>query len=60
MYHKHGEDTVVRVAVYENRTARKNLTVVTFDHLRRAVLFLNGNVSLADVKSHLQRPSIFY
>ncbi|KAH7716476.1 hypothetical protein AAVH_16115 [Aphelenchoides avenae] len=59
-YHLQGEDTVVRVSIYENPTARKHLTVVTFDHFRRSVLFLNGNVSLAQLKHILQRPYAFY
>ncbi|KAH7697027.1 hypothetical protein AAVH_35894 [Aphelenchoides avenae] len=59
-YHLQGEDTVVRVSVYENPTAREHLTVVTFDHFRRTILFLNGNVSLAGLKQVLQRPYAFY
>ncbi|KAH7700804.1 hypothetical protein AAVH_32073, partial [Aphelenchoides avenae] len=59
-YHLQGEDTVVRVGVYENPTARSHLTVVTFDHFRLTVLFLNGNVSLAELKPILQRLHNFY
>ncbi|KAH7713188.1 hypothetical protein AAVH_19459 [Aphelenchoides avenae] len=35
-YHHKGEDTVARVRVYENPTAREYLSVVTFDHFRRS------------------------
>ncbi|KAH7713194.1 hypothetical protein AAVH_19465 [Aphelenchoides avenae] len=54
------EDTVVRVSVYGNPTARGFLSVVTFDHFRRTVLFLNGNVSLAYLRSRFQRPCVCY
>ncbi|KAH7716484.1 hypothetical protein AAVH_16123 [Aphelenchoides avenae] len=59
-YHLQGEDTVIRVRVYENPTARGCLTVVTFDHFRRTVLFLNGDMSLAELKPILQRLRNFY
>ncbi|KAH7716571.1 hypothetical protein AAVH_16010 [Aphelenchoides avenae] len=54
-YNVQGVDTLVRVNVYANRAARECLTVVTFDQLRRAVLFFKGNVSLADLKLTLRR-----
>ncbi|KAH7713184.1 hypothetical protein AAVH_19455 [Aphelenchoides avenae] len=59
-YHIQGKCTVVRVRVYENRAVRGYLSVVTFDHFRRTVLFLNGNVSLAELKQTLQRRDIVY
>ncbi|KAH7704965.1 hypothetical protein AAVH_27831 [Aphelenchoides avenae] len=59
-HHLQGKDTVVRVSVYENPTARERLTVVTFDHFRRTVFFLNGNVPLAELKQVFQRPYAFY
>ncbi|KAH7713185.1 hypothetical protein AAVH_19456 [Aphelenchoides avenae] len=59
-YHHKGEDTVVRVRVYENPTAREYLSVVTFDHFRRSVVFFKGNVSPAYLKSEFQRPFTIY
>ncbi|KAH7713182.1 hypothetical protein AAVH_19453 [Aphelenchoides avenae] len=59
-HHLQGKDTVVRVSVYENPTARERLTAVTFDHFRRTVFFLNGNVPLAELKQVFQRPYAFY
>ncbi|KAH7699407.1 hypothetical protein AAVH_33486 [Aphelenchoides avenae] len=53
--HLQGVDTVVRVNVYANRVARGCLTVVTFRHFRRTVLFFNRNVSLTDLKLILRR-----
>ncbi|KAH7727606.1 hypothetical protein AAVH_04649 [Aphelenchoides avenae] len=58
--HIQGENTVVRVYVYRNRAAREYLTVVKFDHFRRTVLVLKGNVSLADLKSTVHHPYVFY
>ncbi|KAH7710811.1 hypothetical protein AAVH_21903 [Aphelenchoides avenae] len=55
-----GKHTVVRVGVYGNRAAREYLTVVTFDHFRRNVLVLKGNVPLDDLKLTMQRPYIFH
>ncbi|KAH7716474.1 hypothetical protein AAVH_16113 [Aphelenchoides avenae] len=59
-HHLQGEDTVVRVSVYENPTARGHLTVVTCDHFRRSVVIFNGNVSLAELKQILHHPYVFY
>ncbi|KAH7720753.1 hypothetical protein AAVH_11806 [Aphelenchoides avenae] len=55
-----GENTIVRVGIYKNRAAREHLTVVTFDHFRRTVLFFKGNVPLADPRLTVQRPSVFH
>ncbi|KAH7699369.1 hypothetical protein AAVH_33524 [Aphelenchoides avenae] len=60
-YDLQDEDTVIRVSVYENRTTRGYLTVVTFDHFRRTVVFFNGNMSIAKLKQVLQhRPYGLY
>ncbi|KAH7702353.1 hypothetical protein AAVH_30493 [Aphelenchoides avenae] len=58
--HLKDEDTVVRVSVYGNPTARGFLSVVTFDHFRRTVLIFKGNVSLSFLKSRFQRPCVCY
>ncbi|KAH7696315.1 hypothetical protein AAVH_11804 [Aphelenchoides avenae] len=55
-----GEDTEVRVSIYKNRAANEHLTVVTFDHFRRTVLFFKGNVPLADLWLTFQRPYVFH
>ena len=55
-----GEDTVVRVSVYENPTARERLTVVTFDRFRLTIRFFKANLSLAELKQILQCPYQFY
>ncbi|KAH7695461.1 hypothetical protein AAVH_37480 [Aphelenchoides avenae] len=57
---KQGQATVVRVSIYEKRAACEYLTVVTFDNFRRTVLFLKGNVSLADLRLTVQRPYVFH
>ncbi|KAH7713192.1 hypothetical protein AAVH_19463 [Aphelenchoides avenae] len=59
-YHLEGEDTVVRVSVYENPAVGEYLSVVTFDHFCRTVVFFNGNMSVADLKARFQRPYAFY
>ncbi|KAH7720729.1 hypothetical protein AAVH_11781 [Aphelenchoides avenae] len=51
----HMEGTVARVTIYENRAARERLTVMTFDKFRGNIHFRKGNVSLADLKSTVQR-----
>ncbi|KAH7660520.1 hypothetical protein AAVH_43696 [Aphelenchoides avenae] len=59
-YHYKGEDTVVRMSVHKNPTAPGYLSVVTFDHFRRSILFFNGNVSPAYLKSEFRRPFTVY
>ncbi|KAH7713191.1 hypothetical protein AAVH_19462 [Aphelenchoides avenae] len=59
-YAHKGVDTVVRVSVYKNPTARRYLSVVTFDHFCRNVVFFNGNMSVTELKQVFHRPYDLY